>query len=174
MNYVLQVLGGKNGSWFSLFLGLCCSSCVSPPIEAPISQVGKVYVVANSSGRDLGGAGLEPSAIGAAEQAFTEVLLKRGYRVVKRDGAQSTKECTHYFEVTVNQAFVEQGASKKYVHINVTSKLIELSSKEVIMARSLPPREQSTREAGILVGMVAQMAQKVAMLYPPATLPALP
>src|SRR5436190_8641115 len=97
--------------------------CKTPTVEPPLAGVRKVYVVASSSGATLGNPGLDPSTVGAAEQAFTEVLIRNGYRVVKKDGPSSIKDCSHYFEVVVNQAFVEQSSSRKYIHIDVDSRL---------------------------------------------------
>jgi hypothetical protein len=157
-----------------LFGIIFAGGCVTPPPQAALPPMGKVFVIATISQGQQGMPGLSGSTIGAADQAFTEVLLQRGYRVVSapKDDVPPPG-VTHFFEVNVNEAYAEPNGGKRSLQVSVASKLKECTSGEIILAKSTRA-EETDRKEGAIVPLVDRLAREVAALFPPASHPVTP
>ncbi len=160
---------------FLILFGITfAGGCVTPPPEAALPPMGKVFVIAKISQGQQGMPGLSGSTIGTVEQAFTEVLLQRGYRVVAAPKDEVPPPgVTHFFEINVNEAYAEPDGGKRSLQVAVGSKLYECTSNEIILARSRSAKE-SDRKEGAIVDLVDRLARELAAQYPPASHPVTP
>lgn len=141
-----------------------CETAKPPP---PLPPMGKVIVTATSVSGKYGEEGNNGSATGAAEQAFNEVLLNAGLRVVETDRTRKEipADVTHIFRVVVNQASIDRtGGNRGHLSVEVRSTLVDAKSQEIVRAYSSRKLATSKVESDV-IKVVGEVSRQVATSF---------